>query len=180
MKVLAETPHLRLVERAGWTYAERPREVRVVAIVAKTVDGKLLFVEQHRTPLGRSTIELPAGLCGDNGESENPIEAARRELMEETGYEPGRLEAVATGASSPGLTSEVVTFFLATGCRRVADGGGVDDEIITVHEIENWAAPRWLRNSEKNGIAVSANVWAGLYFEAEHAARSAGDAEGET
>ena len=57
-----ETRYLRLLERDGWSYVERPNLSGVVTIVAVTNAGDLLFVEQHRPPVAASTIELPAGL----------------------------------------------------------------------------------------------------------------------
>ena len=59
---IAETKHLRLVERDGWSYVERVNASGVVCIVACTDEGKIVLVEQYRPPVGRNVIELPAGL----------------------------------------------------------------------------------------------------------------------
>ena len=88
-----------------------------MTIIAITDDRRIVLVEQFRIPLGCSTIELPAGLTGDVPEDQTPgadalAASARRELIEETGYEAAamRFPWITTPTSS-GLTSEMVTFF---------------------------------------------------------------------
>ena len=77
--------------RGRWEYVDRARNIRAAVILA-TIDGDVLLVEQYRVPLGRSCLELPAGLIGDDVEGEDDLVAAGRELKEETGYRAGRLE----------------------------------------------------------------------------------------
>jgi len=55
-RILAETPFLRLVDRDGWSFVERANARAVVVIVPLTAERRLLFVEQHRVPLGRNVI----------------------------------------------------------------------------------------------------------------------------
>src|SRR5580704_13589060 len=88
-RTLFEGKHIRMVARGDWEYAERKNVTGIVAIIAVTAEGKLLLVEQYRPPLGKTVIELPAGLAGDiaGQEGEAMVTAARRELLEETGYE---------------------------------------------------------------------------------------------
>jgi ADP-ribose pyrophosphatase len=168
-RVLAETKYLRFVEDDGWSYVERPNLKGVVTIVALTDERKLLFVEQVRPPVGRPTIELPAGLAGDVDADEELAATARRELIEETGYDAGELVALPLCATSPGMTNEMVSFFLATKLRRVGDGGGVHgEEEITVHEVPLDEAPQWLRERAAAGLIVAAKAWAGLFFAVEH------------
>lgn len=68
-----------------------------VSIVAVTIDNQLLLVEQYRPALDKFTIELPSGLLEENETSES---CARRELLEETGYEV-KSELVSLGSYSP-------------------------------------------------------------------------------
>jgi ADP-ribose pyrophosphatase len=165
-RVLAETHYLRLVDRAGWTFVERPNSRGVVTIVPLTAERRLLFVEQLRAPLQRKVIELPAGLMGDEPghEHEDPVASAGRELREETGYEARHLELVASTSTSPGMTNEIAHFVLAWDLVRVHEGGGVAGENIAVHEVPLASAHAWLREREREGLVIAAKLYAGLFF----------------
>jgi ADP-ribose pyrophosphatase len=165
-RILASTPFLRLIDRDGWTFVERPNSQGVVTIIPLTAERRLLLVEQFRAPLDRKVIEFPAGLMGDEPghENEDPVASARRELIEETGYEARDLELVATTATSPGMANELVHFILAWNLVRVGAGGGIDSENIVVHEVPIADARAWLREQEGKGLVIAAKVFAGLYF----------------
>ena len=165
-RILAETSFLRLVDRDGWTFVERVNARAVVVIVPLTAERRLLFVEQHRAPVGRRVIEFPAGLVGDEPgrEQEDLIEAARRELLEETGYHAATLNLISTSATSPGLTSELVRFILASDLTKVGEGGGTPSEDIRVHEVPLGEARAWLTEREQHGTLLAAKVFAGLFF----------------
>ena len=120
--------------RGKWEYVGRTGGVRAAVIVAVD-DGHVILVEQYRVPLGRRCLELPAGLVGDETTDETIEDAAARELEEETGYRPARIETIGDFASSPGMVSETFTLVRAGGLDKVGDGGGVDDEDITVHRV---------------------------------------------
>ncbi len=62
--------------------------------------------------------------------------AARRELIEETGYDARRFTLLAHAPTSPGLTTEVVTFFRAAGLKKVGAGGGIEGEDIVIHTVK--------------------------------------------
>jgi ADP-ribose pyrophosphatase len=153
---------LAFVKEGSWEYAHRPNAI----IVAVTEEGKLLLVEQYRIPVHARTIELPAGIIGDEPGRTNEAhaEAARRELVEETGYEAGQIKALTHGPASSGLASETVTLFLATKLRRLGPGGGVGHEDITVHEVSLRDMDPWLAAKAKTGCLVDPKVYAGLYF----------------
>ena len=94
--------------RGRWEYVGRARGIHAAVILAvdEAADGRhVLLVDQFRVPLGRRCIELPAGLVGDEEEGEEAMLAAARELEEETGYRPGRLENLGEYYSSPGMVS---------------------------------------------------------------------------
>jgi len=91
-------------------------------------------------------------------------DAAKRELLEETGYAAERIEILTTGPASSGLTSEVVTLLLASGLKRVQAGGGVGHENITVHEVPLSEAHDWLAAKASEGLLIEPKVYAGLYF----------------
>lgn len=124
--------------RGRWEYVGRARGIRAAVIVAidEAADGPhILLVDQFRVPLGRRCIELPAGLVGDEDAGEDSMIAAARELEEETGYRPGRLEDQGEFFSSPGMVSESFTLFRAHQLVKTGAGGGIGDEDIRVHRV---------------------------------------------
>ena len=157
---------LALVKEGHWEFADRVNATGAAIIIAVTTEQKVLLVEQYRTPVHARTIELPAGIIGDEPDStdESIAEAARRELLEETGYTAEHIEAVTTGPSCSGITSERVTLFRALGLRRVGKGGGVANENIEVHEIPRTAIVDWLATKAKTGVLIDPKVYAGLFF----------------
>jgi ADP-ribose pyrophosphatase len=157
---------LALIKEGRWEYAHRTNATGAAVIVAVTEERKLLLVEQYRIPVHARTIELPAGIIGDEpgGSDESHAAAACRELVEETGYEAGQIETLTHGPASGGLTSETVTLFHATKLRRVGAGGGVAHEDITVHEISLNEIDSWLATKAKAGVLIDPKVYAGLYF----------------
>jgi ADP-ribose pyrophosphatase len=132
--------------------------------LAITPEEKILLVEQYRIPVHSRTIELPAGITGDSGENESNAEAAKRELLEETGFEAAKIEPLITGPASSGLTSETITIFLATGLKRVHAGGGIENEKISVHEVTLNELDAWLARKQKEGCMVEPKLYAALYF----------------
>lgn len=161
---LHEGKYLRLVKRGTWEYAERTNAGSAVIIVAVTPERNLLFVEQHRVPLGARTIEMPAGLVGDLDADDTLELAAQRELLEETGWEAAAVKVLMIGPTSAGMSNELIAFVRATGLRRVHAGGGDETEDITVHEIPVDEAPRWLAAKMADGYSMDPKLWAGLYL----------------
>jgi len=82
-----------------------------VAIVAVDADGNVLLVNQFRKPVEKELLEIPAGGI-DPGET--PETTVRRELREETGYLPRRVEKLGGFYSAPGYCSEYLYLYLAT------------------------------------------------------------------
>jgi ADP-ribose pyrophosphatase len=97
-------------EIRSWEAVERVKCNGIVVIIPVTSDGDLLLIRQFRPVLNNYVIEFPAGL---NDRGETLVEAARRELIEETGYTSNALELIAEGPVSSGLSTEVLTVFLA-------------------------------------------------------------------
>lgn len=166
IEVIAETPFLQLVSTNGWSFARRPKNINVVGIVAVTDDQKLILVEQFRWPTNSRVIEFPAGMAGDvaGSEDESLETAARRELLEETGYEASQWKQLPTVTSSSGLTNERVTLFLAKGLVKTGDGGGVDSEEITTHEIPLDELDQWLQDASAEGRDVDARVYGAFHW----------------
>ena len=92
------------------------------------------------------------------------MQSARRELEEETGYRADAWTYLFTGPSSPGLTTEMVSFYLAEGLHQISEGGGVAHENITVHRIPLPLVHGWLMDQTGQGKVVDPKIFMGLYF----------------
>jgi ADP-ribose pyrophosphatase len=143
--------------RGKWEYVGRTRGVRAAVIVAVD-EGHVILVEQYRVPLQRNCLELPAGLVGDEQEGEEIEVAAARELEEETGYRPARIERLGDFASSPGMVSETFTLVRATGLAKVGDGGGVDDENILVHRVPLGEIADFVESKRREGVMADVKL----------------------
>ncbi|HET7712394.1 MAG TPA: NUDIX hydrolase [Thermoanaerobaculia bacterium] len=164
VKVVAETKRLLIKERDSWEFVERKSGKEAVIVLAVTDDGRVLLTEQMRRPLGKRVIEFPAGLVGDEEGGEEPADAARKELKEETGYACTKVELIARGPTTAGISSEVVSFYRARNVRKEGKGGGVSGEDITVHEVPLAEIRAWLEKKERAGLAIDVKIWAGLYW----------------
>jgi len=157
--------YLSLLERDGWEFASRCNASGVVVIIAVTDDGAIVFVEQYRKPVRARVIELPAGLVGDHVDpGESVIEAARRELLEETGYAAAHLDVLMACPSSAGISDEIITFVRATGLRRTGPGGGDASEEIEVLVIPLEAVDLWLAEQYSAGKPMDPKIYAALYW----------------
>lgn len=157
--------YLGMTETAGWEYAYRTNANGVVVLIPVTDNGELVLVEQYRIPVQNRVMELPAGLAGDNGDFEEHLEtAAQRELLEETGYRAESMEELLTCPSTPGMASEMVTIYLATGLERIGPGGGDGNEDITVHLMPMENAVEWLNAKQAEGIMIDPKIYAGLFW----------------
>lgn len=144
--------------RGRWEYVSRTRNIKAAVILA-IEDGHVLLVEQFRVPLGRPCIELPAGLIGDEAGAENEdAAAAARELEEETGYRPGRIESLGEFHSSPGMVTEAFTLFRAHDLEKVSEGGGVEGEGITVHRVALTEIEHFLSAKRAEGYAIDVRM----------------------
>jgi ADP-ribose pyrophosphatase len=145
---------------------DRVKGRRAAAILAVTRAGELVLVEQYRIPMGKNCIELPAGLVGDRAgeETEDLLEAARRELFEEAGFEAERMEVLLEGPSSPGMSSETVALVLAEGLRKTGPGGGVDNEAVRVHLVPLAQVHDWIEDRRREGCEVDVKLFSGLYY----------------
>jgi ADP-ribose pyrophosphatase len=165
VETLYEGKWLRLRRRGRWEYAERTHaDGMAVIILAVTPDGEVLFVEQMRVPVGARTIEMPAGLVGDQPGEDTLEDAARRELEEETGWRARDVEVLLAGPTSSGMSNERVAFVRARHLERVGPGGGDATEDITVHAVPLARAPAWLMEKYAEGYALDLKLWAGLWM----------------
>ena len=82
-----------------------------VAIIAIDADDNVLLVSQFRKPIGKELLEIPAGGIEPG---EDPVDCVCRELREETGYLPGKVERLGGFYSAPGYCTEYLHLYLAT------------------------------------------------------------------
>ena len=164
-QTLYEGEWLRLVRIGHWESCERTHaQGMAVIVIAVTPADDVLFVEQFRVPLGARTIEMPAGLVGDDHAEDTLADAARRELIEETGWAAGRVDVLLTGPTSSGMSNERIAFVRARDLVQVGEGGGVDDENIIVHAVPRGQAPAWLMRKRAEGYELDLKLWAGLWM----------------
>ena len=163
-KTLFTGRYLVLNERDDWEFVARHHPV--AAIIAWTPNESLLLVEQYRKPIEKTTIEIPAGLIGDveGTEQESMLEAAGRELEEETGWRAGHLEEGIAVPTSAGLSSEYVIFVWAENLTQVGPGGGDASEDITVHEVPKAEVDAWLDDKYRQGYGIDPKIYAALYW----------------
>ena len=147
-----------VAKRQGkWEYVSRARGIEAAVIVAID-DGHVLLVEQYRVPLGRRCLELPAGLIGDDHDGDTALDAARRELEEETGYRAAHVEDLGYFHSSPGMVTEGFTLVRATGLTKVGEGGGIGDEEIVVHRVALDDIPALVAAKRADGLAIDVKL----------------------
>ena len=164
-RIVYEGRYQRMVVRGTWEYSERTHAGGLAAIIiAVTPEDRVLFVEQFRVPLQARTIEMPAGLVGDDRDDDSLEAAAVRELIEETGWEPRRVDVLLTGPTSAGMSNERIAFVRARDLVKVGEGGGVGSEDITVHAVRRVEAPRWLMQKHAEGYELDLKLWAGLWM----------------
>lgn len=164
VRTLYEGRYLLLQERDDWEFVARHHPV--AAIIAWTPAHELLLVEQYRKPIAKKTIEIPAGLIGDvaGTEAESMLEAAGRELEEETGWRAGQLFEGISVPTSAGLSSEWVKFVWAKELVQVGPGGGDASEDIIVHAVAKDQIDDWLAIKYRDGYAIDPKIYAALYW----------------
>ncbi len=143
--------------RGPWEYVGRARNIGAAVILA-IEDGHVLLVEQWRVPLQRQCLELPAGLVGDETEGEDIVTSAARELEEETGWRPDRIDVIGEFASSPGMVSETFMLVRAHGLTKVHDGGGVEGENIVVHRVPVGDIARFVADKRADGCLIDVKI----------------------
>lgn len=117
-----------------WTFLERRDAVAVIAVLD---NKKLVLVKQYRPAIGKCTIEIPAGVLEPG---EVPIEAAKRELEEETGYRAVNLEKVYEYYMSPGVSESKFYIYYADklekGVQNLDEDEFVEIKELSLEEIE--------------------------------------------
>ena len=133
-----------------------------VNIIPITTDGEVILVNQHRFGMDKSSLEIPGGMADLN---ENPMEAAIRELKEETGYEAKEVIEIGRVESNPAIMSNHTYTYLALDSEQSSEqnlDGTEDIEIIRKHINE---IPDLIRNGViEHALVVSAFYFYNLYL----------------
>jgi ADP-ribose pyrophosphatase len=131
-----------------------------VAVIAITKENKMVLVRQYRKALERVLVEIPAGKL-EKGEA--PLETARRELEEETGYVCETMEPLHSFYTSPGFADELVHIFLAKGLTKKSEKQMLDDdEFVDVLEVTLEEALNMVKEKQ---IYDAKTIYALLYWQ---------------
>ena len=131
-----------------------------VAVLAITEENKIVLVRQYRKALERVLVEIPAGKL-EKGEA--PLETAKRELEEETGYVCEKMEPLHSFYTSPGFADELVHIFLAKGLTKKSEKQMLDDdEFVDVLEVTLEEALNMVKEKQ---IYDAKTIYALLYWQ---------------
>ncbi|GAB2863967.1 NUDIX domain-containing protein [Nocardioides pacificus] len=126
-----------------------------VVILAIDEQDRVLCLRQYRHAARREFVELPAGLI--DGEDEDPLDVARRELREEASLQAEHWSHLATTYASPGISSEQVHYYVATGLSH-ADRGDFELEHEEAEMVTFWAPFDELRAAVLDGRVTDSPV----------------------
>ena len=146
-----ELPDGRVIEE--YYVLEYPDWVNVIAI---TKEGQFVMERQYRHGLGVHSTELP---CGVMEKGEEPLEAARRELLEETGYAGGEWTKLMAIGPNPGSQNNLTHCFLAVGVEKIAEQSLDDTEELTVHLMSEAEVRSLLENNQICQALMVAPLW---------------------
>lgn len=127
-----------------------------VNIIAITEDGRMIFERQYRHGRGEVGYEIPAGVCEPG---ETPEEAARRELLEETGFGGGTWHLNMVAAPNPSTSTNLCYSFIATGVRRLSDQHLEATEDIEVHLLYEDEVLRLMREGQIIQAPMLCSLW---------------------
>jgi ADP-ribose pyrophosphatase len=131
---------------------KHPGAVAVLALLG----DKMIVVEQYRKPLEKSQVEIPAGKL-EKGEA--PLDAARRELEEETGYRCGTIRHISSFYTSPGFADELLHLYAAEQLVP-GDASPDEDEFIECEAITLEQAQQYIREQRISDAKTIMAVYA--------------------
>lgn len=124
-----------------------------VNVIPVTRDGQLIFIRQFRFGTWADSLEIPGGML-EAGES--PEQAAARELEEETGYRPGRLELLGFVHPNPAVQTNRCHMFRALDCEQVHGGRQDAGEDVSVELYGRQDLPRLLKEEVTHALVLAA------------------------
>ncbi|MGM0805312.1 MAG: NUDIX hydrolase [Bacillota bacterium] len=130
-----------------------------VAVLAVTDEGKMLMVEQFRKPLEKTIIEIPAGKLE---KGEDPLECAKRELLEETGFACESMESIGSFYTSPGFADELIHLYYTNTLKIQGDQMTDEDEFLNVLELSIDEAKELMREEKIHDAKTAYSV---MYME---------------
>lgn len=132
---------------------EYPSWINIIAI---TKDGKFLMVEQYRHGLEDIFTELVAGICE---EGEEPLEAAKRELLEETGYGNGQWQLFMVLSQNPSSTNNLTYSFLVRDVEKISSQNLDETEDISIKLLSESEVKQMLINGEMKQSLMLGPLW---------------------
>ena len=132
---------------------EYPDWVNVIAI---TEDGKFVMERQYRHGLGKTCFEIPAGVIE---EGEDPLDAAKRELMEETGYGEGKWRKIMTVSGNSSTTDNLSHCYVAEGVRKISGQHLDSTEDLEIVLLDTAQVKDLMVNDQIKQALMSAPLW---------------------
>ncbi len=133
-----------------------------VNVIALTEDGRMVMERQYRHGLGLTCYEMP---CGVIEKGERPLEAAKRELQEETGFGDGDWSLFMVLSPNPSCNTNMVYTYLAKGVKKVSGQQFDANEDLSVHILSKEKVFQLLKNNEIYQALMAAPLW--RYFSEE-------------
>jgi ADP-ribose pyrophosphatase len=164
LQVMWNGKYISALKRGKWEFVSRSGSTNAVVILAEH-DDKVILVSQYRVPVGSRSLELPAGLVGDEDKDATVEGTAVKELEEETGFTAERIERLGEFNSSPGLVAESFTLVRAHGVRKIGEGGGTADEDINVHLVARPDIPAFIEQKREEGYEIDVKLLLFLNFQ---------------
>lgn len=136
-----------------WFVLEFPNWINVIAI---TKDGKMVMIDQYRHGFGDTRYEIVAGVID---EGETPLEAAKRELLEETGFGGGNWQEFMVLSPNTSNQNNLSYTFLATDVEQLEKQHQESTEDIHIHVMEQSEVLQLLQSGEIIQALHSAPLW---------------------
>lgn len=137
-----------------------------INVVALTENDEVVLIEQYRHGTESVTIEIPGGMI-DPGEE--PIQAAKRELLEETGYAGEGWVQIGEVCPNPAIQNNRCFTFLATNCRKVSEPEfDTTEDIFTYTEPEKEIPKLVSEGKIKHSLVVAAFYWHYLHKQSKN------------